>query len=569
MERQSGFAAWLRRASRWWVILPIALLQFVLHLWVNAHDNFFRDELYYLAAAQHLAPGYVEYPPFVALATTFTRAVFGSSVLAIRLLPALAGASIVVLTADMVAMLGGGLLAQALAAVAIALGPVFIGSSGAMSMDPFDQLWWALTAWLLVRMIQRQAPRMWLGLGIVIGVGLLTKLTIAYFVIALLIGLLLGGQRVGARYASPLLFNRWLFIGGAIAFVLFLPYLVWQAQHGFPVAEYQRIYFSSGKTFQATPPQFFLQQVVTLNPLSLPLWVGGLYFLFFVPAGKPYRAFGWAYLLLFVFFMIQKAKFYWLSPAYPMLIASGAYGLEFWAASVASRPSAPSGLRPPPPNARTKPLPVNSRSRAFGGGREGVRMALLPAYLLLLAISGALLVPFAIPILPPEAFIKLSARLGGAGQIKAENLQSSALPQSYADRYGWREIVGEVKAAYVTLTPAEQAEACVYTSNYGEAGAVDFYGPPLGLPKAISGHNSYFIWGPQGCTGKVIITVNIPLQDLSDSFESVTAAGQTDCTGGSQTRPYCMPYENNAPIFIARGLKAPLDQAWPTVKDFN
>jgi 4-amino-4-deoxy-L-arabinose transferase-like glycosyltransferase len=441
-------------------------------------------------------------------------------VLAIRLLPALAGALMVLLTADMVAELGGGLLAQALAAVSIAVGPVFIGSSGLLTMDPFDQLWWTLAAWVLVRMIKSQQPRTWLAFGFVVGLGLLTKLTIAFFVLALLLGLLLSEQR-------KLLFNRWLVVAGLIALVMLSPYLIWQVRHGLPVLEYTKSY-SSGKTYQATAGEYFFQQVITTNPLALPLWLAGLYFLFFVPAGKPYRAFAWAYLILYAFFMIQKAKFYWLSPAYPMLFASGSYALEL----------------------------LTTSTRAAGRLRW-----VSPTYLLILALSGSFLVPFAIPILPPENFIKLSA-IGGAGEIKTENLQSSALPQNYADRYGWREMVTAVKAAYDTLTPQEQTEACIFASNYGEAGAVDFYGPALGLPKAISGHNSYFIWGPQGCTGKVIITINVRLQDIASSFESVEPAGQTSCT-------YCMPFENNAPIGIVRGFKVPIEAAWPSVKVFE
>jgi 4-amino-4-deoxy-L-arabinose transferase-like glycosyltransferase len=519
MNTQTAVPGWLRRPG--WVIFLIALAQFILHLWVNAHDNFFRDELYYLAAGQHLSPGYVEYPPFVAFAAAFSRAVFGSSVLAIRLLPALACAVMIVLTADMVAELGGGMPARVLAAVAIALGSVFLGSSGLLTMDPFDQLWWTLAAWVLVRMITRQQPRLWLSFGVVIGAGLLTKLTIAFFVVALLIGLLLSEQR-------KLLFNRWLIFGGLIALVMVCPYLAWQAAHGFPVLEYTKAY-SGGKTFQATPLEYFGQQVLTTNPLSLPLWLGGLFFLFFARTGRPYRAFGWAYVILYVFFMLQRAKFYWLSPAYPMLFGSGSYGLEL----------------------------LTNSARAAGRWRW-----ITPVYLLVLTLFGLFLVPFAIPILTPESFIKLSASIGGANEVKSENLQSSALPQNYADRYGWREIVDSVKAAYDTLTPQEKAKACIITSNYGEAGAIDFYGHALGLPKAISGHNSYFVWGPQGCTGEVLITVNFPLQDLTTAFESVQSGGHTDCT-------YCMPFENNAPIYIARGLKVPIDAAWPSVKDFN
>jgi len=516
MNTRSAFSAWLRRSG--WAVLLIALVQFALHLWTNAHDNVFRDEMYYLAAAQHPSFGYVEFPPFVALVAGVSRAIFGETALAIRLLPALAGVIIVLLTANIAAVLGGGLAAQTLAALAIALGPVFMGSSGLLTMDPFDQLWWTLTAWVLVRMIKDQQPRRWITGGLVIGLGLLTKMPIAFYVIALLVGLLLSESR-------KLLFNRWLLFGGLIAAVLVLPYLLWQATHGFPLLEFTGNY-SSGKTFQATPLEFLLQQVITLNPLSLPLWLGGLCFLFFTPGGRPYRAFGWAYVILYVVFMLQKAKFYWLTPAYPVLFASGAYGLQRL---------------------------VQQRPRLTW---------LQPAYFWTLAISGLLMVPFSIPILRPETFIRLNALIGGAGEVKQESLVSSELPQNYADRYGWHEMVAAVQQAYVTLTPEEQAEACILTRNYGEAAAIDLYGAPLGLPRAISGHNSYYIWGTRGCTGKVIISVNRPLQDLSGWFESVTPGPAWSCT-------YCMPHENGAPIFIARGLKVPLEEAWPTVKGFD
>jgi 4-amino-4-deoxy-L-arabinose transferase-like glycosyltransferase len=516
MKNEAGFSGWLRKQG--WIILLIALVQFGLHLWTNAHDNIFRDEMYYLVAAQHPAFSYLEYPPFVALVAGVSRALMGDSVLAIRLFPAIAGVIIILLTASMTATMGGGAGAQVLAALAVGLAPVFLGSSGVLSMDPFDQLWWALLAWVLVRMIRRQEPRDWLLAGAVIGCGLQTKLTITFYVLALLAGLLLSSSR-------KLLLNRWLIFGGLIALAIISPYLVWQAGHGFPVVEYTANY-SSGKTFQATPVEFFLQQVLTTGPLASPLWLGGLFLLFFVSAGKPYRAFAWAYVFLYVFFMLQKAKFYWLSPAYPPLFSAGALGLQL----------------------------LLDRWRRLRW--------LLPAYAGLLGVVGLLVVPFAIPILPAESFVALNAALGGAGEVKQESLTASELPQSYADRYGWREMVAAVDEAYRSLTPEEQTKACILTTNYGEAGAMAYYGDELGLPLAISGHNSYYLWGPQGCTGEVIISIGRPLRDLSDAFESVTPGPAWSCK-------YCMPYESGAWIYVGRGLKYDMEEAWPTTKDWN
>lgn len=516
MESQTGVAGWLRRGG--WLLLLIALVPLGLHLWANAHDNLFRDELYYLSAGQHLDWGYVEYPPFVALMAALTRVLLGTSVVAVRLLPALAQVAIVLLTASMVALLGGGLAAQALAAIAIALGPVFVGSSGLLTMDVFDLLWWALAAWTLVRMIKSGEPRWWLLFGAVIGVGLLTKLTIAFFVIALLLGLLLSQER-------KLLFNRWLIIGGLIALGIVWPYIAWQARHGFPVLEYTAAY-ASGKVYWAGPFVYLLQQIITMNPILLPLWLGGLYFLLFAASGRPYRAFGWAYLLLFFFFMLQKAKYYWLSPAYPMLFAAGAYGLQ----------------------------QLIERRPRLGW--------LQPTAIALATISGLLMVPLAIPMLPNETYIAYNRMMGGLGTQKQENLASSQLSQSYADRQGWREMVAAVKQAYDTLTPAEQADTCILTRNYGEAGAVDLYGAELGLPRAITGHNSYYIWGPQGCSGKVLISIGRPSTDLTGVFDSVEAGPAWGCD-------YCMPYEDGALIYIARGLQLPMEDAWPTTKDYN
>jgi hypothetical protein len=518
MKNSSAFSTWL--GSRAWMVLLIALVQFALHLWTNAHDNIFRDEMYYVAAGQHLAFGYVEYPPFVALAARISHELFGNSVLGLRLLPAIAGAVIVLLTADMAAMLGGGMTSQVLAAVAVAFDGNILGGSGLLSMDPFDQLWWTLAAWVLIRLIKIRQPRLWLAFGLVVGVGLNTKLTMAFYLIALLIGLLLSESR-------KLLFQRWLVFGGALALIIFAPYLVWQMQHGFPVIEYTRSY-ASGKTFQASPLEFFVQQVVTHNPFSFPLWLGGLCFFIVAATGKPYRTFGWAYLLLFIFFMLQKTKFYWLAPAYPPLYAAGAYALERL---------------------------VHQRSRLAW---------IRPIYLGLLALSGLLFVPFAIPILPAETFIAYNAITGGEGAAsgKQENLQASELPQNYADRYGWKEMASALKQTYETLTPEEKAKACILAQNYGEAGAANYYGAKLGLPTVISGHNSYYLWGPQGCTGEVIISIGRPLRDLVDSFESVEAGPSWSCK-------YCMPYENGALIYIGKGLKVPLEEAWPTVKAFD
>jgi len=304
---------------------------------------------------------------------------------------------------------------------------------------------------------------------------------------------------------------------------LFSPYIVWQVLHGWPTLEFWRIY-AAGKTYPVTPPEFLFQQIITMNLLTLPLWLAGLAYFFF-GGGKKYRTLGWIYVILYAVFTVQQAKNYFLAAAYPMLFAGGAVLIEQF---------------------------VQRRQWLW----------LRPAYASLLAVGGLVTAPLAMPLLPVETFIGYYQAFGSAGEVKQERLATAQLPQQFADRFGWEALVAKVAKVYAGLPPEEQTVACILTDNYGEAGAIDFFGEAYHLPKAISGHNSYFIWGPGGCTGEVIITVGMSGTDLVPSFNKVTPAGNSYCK-------YCMPYENGLPIYVCRGLEADIGEVWPEVKDYK
>jgi len=498
------------------ILIYLALVKLLLHFLTASQYGYFRDELYYIAASRHLDLGYVDFPPFIAVITALTRWTLGDSLLALHTLPALAGALIILLAGLMARELGGGRFAQGLAALAVLVAPTFLGSQSILTMDPFDQLFWVLAIYVVLLMLKREDPRLWLLFGVVAGIGLLTKVTMLYLGLALVIGLLLTPNR---RY----LLSKWLWLGGLIALVLFSPYIIWQVLHGWPTLEFWRVY-SAGKTYPVTPLEFLLQQILTMHPLTLPLWLAGLAYFFF-GGGKKYRTLGWIYVILYGVFTIQQAKNYFLAAAYPMLFAGGAVLIE-----------------------------------QFIQRRKW--LALQPAYASLLVIGGLATAPLAIPLLPVETFIAYSHAFGGATEVKQERLATAELPQYFADRFGWEELVASVAKVYAGLPPEEQAKACILTANYGEAGAIDFFGEAYHLPKAISGHNSYFIWGPGGCTGEVIITVGVSGTDVAPSFEKVTPAGTSECK-------YCMPYEDHLPIFVCRGLKMDLREVWPQVKDYG
>jgi hypothetical protein len=254
-----------------------------------------------------------------------------------------------------------------------------------------------------------------------------------------------------------------------------------------------------------------------MHPFTFPIWFAGLIWLF---RSSKYRVLGWVYVAAFLVLITQSSKAYYLAPAYPPLFAAGAVAFEAWI-------------------------------------RRPVLRAILP---ILILAGGALTAPLTLPVLSEEGFLCYAKALG-IPLSAAERHDLGALPQHYADMHGWEEMVAEVARVYNTLPPEDKVKAGIYGQNYGEAGAVDLLGRKHGLPRASSGHNNYFLWGPQG-SAEVLIIIGGDAEDHRQAFQDVRQAGEIRCG-------YCMPYENNQPVWIARGLKAPIEQVWPMTKHFD
>jgi hypothetical protein len=500
------------------ILIYLALFKLIVQWLTSGGYGYFRDEFYYIAASQRLQFGYLEFPPMIALITAFTRVTLGESLLALDFFPALAGALLVLLTGLMARELGGGRFAQVLAALAAIVAPVYLGADALLTMDTFDQLWWVLAAYIVIRILKpaphRDASPTWLLFGLVAGVGLMTKLTMLFFGSALVVGLLLTPARKH-------LTSKWLWLGGLIAFACVLPYIGWEFANGWPTLQFWKAY-ASGKTYPVTPIEFLLQQIVLVHPLLLPLWLAGLGYTLFSQEGKTYRPLGIAYVVLFVAFMLTQAKDYFLAPAYPMLFAAGVLVIERFC----SQPR-----------------------------WNWVK----PSYASLVVIGGILTAPLVLPVLPVETYVRL---FGNSPKVQTERLQTGQLPQYFADRFGWRNLTAAVAQVYKSLPPEDQAKTCIFASNYGEAGAISFFGKAYGLPPVISGHNQYYLWGPGNCTGQVLITVGVPQKDVEGGFDSVTVAATTTCK-------YCMPFESNLPILICRGLKGSIKELWPGVRNYS
>lgn len=499
------------------ILILLALLKLLVHLLTAENYGYFRDELYYIAAGEKLALGYVDFPPFVALVTAFVRATLGDSLFALHLLPALAGAAVVLLAGLMARELGGGRFAQGLAALAVLVAPNFIVFGTFVSMDAFDQLFQVSAAYVLLVILKRDEPRLWLLFGLLAGLGLLTKLTMLYFGLAVFVALLL--TRTRRHLLTP-----WPWVGGAVAFLFLLPYLYWQITHRWPTLEFWSNYGT--KVDAASPFEFFVEQIITMQPPTLPLWLAGLLYYLFAREGRPYRTLGWVYIVLFVLFAVTNSKFYFLAPAYPMLFAAGAVVVERF---------------------------VAGRSRGW----------IKPAYVAVLAVSGLVVAPLTVlPVLPVETLAKITGAAGGDAGVQVETREVGQLPQTFADRFGWENMVATVARAHDELPAEERERACILTGNYGEAGAVDFFGPKYGLPKAISGHNSYYIWGPGNCTGEVVISVGVPPETLRAVFGEVEQVEKVRCR-------YCMPDEDGLPVYVCRDPKLPFEEAWPRFVNYN
>ena len=498
------------------IVAAIAAVKLIVHLYAGRYYGYFVDELYYLACSDHLAWGYVDQPPMIAMTTKISRVLLGDSLSAIRFLPAVAGAAKVLLTGLLARELGGRRFAQALSALGVLLAPGFLGIDNINSMNAFEPVLWLGCAYVLARMINTGEPRLWLWFGLIAGLGLETKHSILIFGAGLIGGLLLTPER-------RLLRSPWLLAGGAIAALIFLPNLLWNVQHHFPFLELQENIRRSGRNVDLSIAAFFGQEILSMLPLSAPIWIAGLWHYLGTKEGRPFRTLGWAWLITTAIIVIFNRRIYYLWPAFPILFAAGAVRWE-------QRLAAP----------RWKWLRV-----AY------------PASMIALTIA---LSPLAIPVLPPETFIRYTKAIH-LDQPRVETHRLGPLPQIFADQFGWEEMAATVARVYNNLPPDVRPKTAIFGQNYGQAGAIDFFGPKYGLPKAISGHQNYFLWGPREYTGESMIVMDDRQETLEKEFDYVEKVATVD-------HPYSMPYEH-FDVFYCRGLKWPLREVWPKLKKWD
>jgi hypothetical protein len=304
-------------------VLCAAVAKLLIHLYANRHYGYFTDELYYLACARHLAWGYVDQPPLIAAVARLEMFLWGDSLSAIRFLPALAGVGEVILTGLLARELGGGRFAQGLAALSVLFAPGFLGMDNLLSMNAFEPLFWLGCAYLVIRIVRTGNEKLWLWFGLMSGLGLLNKHSMLIFGFGIVSGLIVTRERICFR-------SRWIWLGAVLAFLIFLPNLIWNIQNHFPFLELQANIRRDGRNIQLGPLALFSQEVLAMLPLTLPIWLGGLWFLFFTEKGKPFRILGWACVVTFTVILVLNPRVYYLWPAFPILFAGGSLLWESW-----------------------------------------------------------------------------------------------------------------------------------------------------------------------------------------------------------------------------------------------
>jgi hypothetical protein len=496
------------------LIVAFSAVALLVHLLTNARYGYFRDELYYIACGRHLAFGYVDQPPLSILLLRLSQVLFGDSLFAIRLLPALAGAVIVAITGLIARELGGGAWAITLSCAAWLCALFNLAVGNFFSMNAFEPLFWMGCIYLLVRIINGGSPTLWLWFGVLVGLGLENKHSMVFFGAGVFVALLVTPER---RYLA----EKWIWFGGLIAFAIALPNILWQAQHDWPTYELLSNIAHSDKNVALSPAQFILQQIVFMNPGTLPLWFFGLCWVFGSRDGRRYMTIGIIYLVMLAEFIILHGKSYYLAPAYPMLFAAGSVAVE----------------------------------RVFSNRLKWCKLGLL----ILILASGGLIAPLGVPILPPGKLVAYMRAIG-LQLPRTETSHTASLPQIFADQFGWQEMVASVAHVYHHLRPEDEKRAAIFCQNYGEAGAIDFFGSKYGLPPAISGHQNYFLWGPRDWTGEVLLVLDTDDDDERQQFASVEDLGQI------VSSQWAMPFERRTHIYLCRDLKANVREFWPHVK---
>jgi len=497
----------LKFSKEWILIIILALFKLILHFLTNTNYELHRDAFLYLALGDHLDWGFMSVPPTIAVLGNVTRFLFGDSVFAIRIFPAICGSASIVIIGMIIRNLGGKTWAILLGCSAFIVSPAFLRSNTLFQPVAFNQFYWLLSTYFIVKLLQSKNPKFWIHLGIVWGLAWLNKYAIAFLVFTFLISLLLSSDR-------KLLFSKYFLYGSLIGFVIILPNLIWQFNHNFPVVRHM----TELRAYQLINVKIidFLTAQFLMNFPNVFVWLFGLVFVMFLKDGKKYRVLGYTYLAILLIFILLKGKPYYALGIYPILFAMGGFAIE----------------------------------KYLIGRLHLVK----PIILALMILTTLPLLPYSLPVLPLDQMIeygKTSKKFGGEGALRWEDGRIYQLPQDYADMVGWKELADIVIQTYQDLSDSEKVCCAIFAENYGEAGSIKYHSKKYGLPEPISFSGSFLFWAPDRININTLIYVNDDTGDVSYYFTTVEQVGRI-------TNPYAR--ESGLPVYLCRNPRNGFEQ---------
>lgn len=498
------------------IIGYLALVRFILYLIAGPNYGYFRDELYYLACGEHPAWGYVDQPPLICWVAWLLQHTIGTSIWALRVVPMLAGMGTITVAGLLARELDGRRWAVFLASLSALLAPVLLAFSHLFTMNALDPLLWTAIALFVVRIARSGNQRLWLWVGALAGITILNKYGVIFWLAGLIAGILLTPLRTSLR-------RRWFWLGVAITTLITLPNFLWQWHHQFPFLQLMHNVRLSGRDVVLPPLLYLKAQAGMLGYVAAVLVIFAVVFSF-TEKGRPFRTVCWAGMIFLTLMIVLHGKTYYPAPVYPMLLAGGAVGLE-------------------------------------QATRRKMWLWVKPLLALGIITVSGIYAPLILPLLSVPHFLAYEHKMG-IEQQKFEHNQPSVLPQLYADMFGWEGIAQRVAAYYKTLSPEEQKKTAIFANNYGDAGAIDFFGPKYGLPKAIGNHQNYWIWGPGQYTGESMIVLGEGHErNMQTKCASYSIIGHTDDPLSQR--------DEWRPIYHCRGFKWNLQDVWPEMKHWD
>lgn len=489
------------------ILFLMALGAVIIHIALNGQYGFHRDELDFIMNARQLDWGYVSYPPITPFFARVGLELFGESLRGLRVLSAIAQGVVMFLAGLMARDMGGKRKAQILTALAVFIAPISLFGGTVIMYFAFDYVWWVMVAYFTVRLLATDDARYWLGIGTGIGLGMMTKYTMAFWVAGLVVAVLVTPAR---KYLK----SKWLYLGAGLALLIFLPNLIWQYQHGFIAFDYLSAIHARdvqwGRADEFLPEQLYL----TTNPLSLPLWTVGLSLCLFSASMKRFRTLGWMFLVTFILFLVNKGRGYYTGPSYVMLLAAGVVWFENWL-------------------------------ERLGGKKRQVGYGFLWTTQVLGSLIGIILMkPFA-PINTP-----------------LWDFAIGVTDDLFTEMVGWQDMTKQVADIYQAIPESEKPRTVILTGNYGEAGALDLYGDEYGLPPIISGGNSYWYRGFGDFDPETVIVVGFEGGYARNFFQSCQFSGTVKNSYNVKNEETT----RHTGIYVCREPRQPWSEMWQEMR---